>query len=81
MNIFEFYKTEIQETFSVAELIDLLSKYPKEMKIVITWESTIQGILKRNIYTSKEENFLFLDADGCFYKQSYAKDPKENENE
>ena len=63
---------------NVGELIEILSLYPQDMKVLITWESTTQALQKQNIYISKEEH-LVLDADGNSYKEEFAKDPKENE--
>lgn len=67
----------IKETLSIGELIDILNNYPKEMKVIITWESLTTTLTKENIYLSKW-NTLFLDADGNFYKEDFAKDPKED---
>ena len=68
----------LQDTLSVGELLKLLSKYPKKMKVIITWESTLHKIEKENIYES-DMGYLFLDADNNFYKKDYAKDVNENE--
>lgn len=71
-------KYVLKETMNVRELIEMLSLYPKDMKVIITWESTLKSIQKENIYVSKEGH-LYLDSDGNFYKEDFAKDPKENE--
>ena len=64
---------------TVATLIDLLKKYPSDMKVFTTWESTVNEITKKDVYESKEGH-LYIDGDACFYKDRFAKDPNENEN-
>lgn len=69
----------LSRSFNIQELTDFLSKYPKDMKIIITWESTYHEIEKKNIYLSKDKEFLYFDADDNFYKKDFAFDPHENE--
>ena len=67
-----------KDTLKVEQLINILKKYPKDMKVMITWESTVNEIKAHNIYESHTGS-LYLDADGNSYKNDYAKNPKENE--
>ena len=67
------------ESMSVGQLMDLLSKYPNEMKVLFTWEGIIKPIYKNNIYEDIHASLL-LDADSNFYKEGFAKDSKENES-
>lgn len=69
-----------KETMSVKDFIDLLKKYPPEMKVMSTWESTVHSVKKENIYIS-HTNRLFIDSDENFYKKEFAKDIQENELE
>ncbi len=62
---------------TVKELIDVLKKYPMDMKVLFTWESTYVPVLKSYIYKSKQGH-LYLDADYGSYKSIYAEDPNEN---
>lgn len=66
------------DTLKVGELIEILGKYPKEMRVLITWESTLNEFTRKNIYESVTGT-LYLDGDYNFYKQQFAKNPKENE--
>jgi hypothetical protein len=77
-DLFEREKFLVDETLTVAELIDILKKYPEKTKVIATWESTIKPLKMENIYVS-HTNTLYLDADYNFYKNDLAKDPKENE--
>lgn len=77
----ECYAQSIQESMTVGELVDILSQYPETMKIVTTWESSIQSISPKCIYTSNDGKYLYIDADYCFYKEDFARDPNENEDE
>lgn len=74
-------KQILNESLTIQELIDILSKYPKDMKIVTTWESTVNPILRRDIYLSKNGKFVYLDADYCSYKQEFAQDANENQED
>lgn len=67
------------ETLKVGQLIQFLSKYPKEMKVLFTWEGSVQSVDKKNIYQDVL-GCLLLDADENFYKGDFAKDPNENED-
>ncbi len=69
----------LKESLTVGGLIELLSKYPEYLKIMFTWESTINSIVKSNVYFSKLGSFIYLDADGNSYKHEFAEDPSENE--
>ncbi len=68
----------LKDTLTVGQMINLLNKYPKNMKVLCTWESTLNAIKKENIYISVTDK-IYIDADGCFYKKEFAKDPMENE--
>ncbi len=68
----------LEDTLTVGGLIDVLSKYPVEMKIMITWESTVNRFEKKNIYLAVTGT-LYFDADGNFYKDAFSKNVKENE--
>lgn len=63
----------IPDTLNVKQLIEILSRYPQDMKVITTWESTIHSILQENIYESKEGH-LYLDADDNSCKDDYSKD-------
>ena len=77
----EHEKLTINESFTIKELMEVLAKYPQDMKIITTWESTIKSIKKRDIYLSKDGKFVYLDADYCSYKEAFAKDPCENQRD
>lgn len=68
----------LHDTLTVEKLIKILQKYPKNMKVLITWESTVNELRERFIYESITGT-LYLDADYNFYKKDFAKDPNENE--
>ena len=67
-----------KDSITVGELIEILKSYPKKMKVMTTWESTLHSLQKKNVYVSVTGS-LYLDADENFYKEEFAKDPKENE--
>jgi len=72
----------LKGTMNVGELIELLQTYPKNMKIITTWESTVNTLEKKLVYKSKhltEEQYLFIDCDSGCYKDDFADNPKENE--
>jgi hypothetical protein len=60
------------ETLTVDQLIQVLKKYPKHMKVMGTWESTVNEIKEEWIYETIEGN-LYIDCDGGFYKESFEK--------
>lgn len=62
----------LENCLSVKEFINILQKYPPEMKIITTWESTVHALEEQNIYESKEGH-LYLDADYNFYKNQFSK--------
>ncbi len=68
----------IDQSMTVGELVDLLSKYPEDMIVLTTWESTVNSLLKREIYVS-HDGYLYIDADSGSYKKDFARDPMENE--
>lgn len=74
----ETEKYLLDDILCVKELIEFLKKYPKNMKILTTWESTLNILKKENIYESFTGT-LYLDADYNFYKKEFAKNSKENE--
>ncbi len=63
----------LKKTMSISELIDILKTYPKEMKVMFTWESTLKDLRKENIYEAKN-GALYLDADNNSYKREFAKE-------
>lgn len=63
---------ESQHTMTVGELMDVLSVYPKDMKVLTTWESTIHTIRRQYIYESHTGN-LYIDADEAFYRKDFEK--------
>jgi hypothetical protein len=60
----------IVDTLTVGRLIDILSKYPKQMKVMITWESTVNELKEEWIYEAKTGS-LYLDGDAGFYKDEF----------
>lgn len=62
----------IGETLTVGELINIPSKYPKEMKVMITWESTINELKEEWVYEAVTGS-LYLDGDTGFYKNQFKK--------
>lgn len=62
----------IKNTLTVGELIDILNKYPKEMKVMITWESTVNELREEFIYEAKSGT-LYLDGESGFYKEEFQK--------
>ncbi len=55
-------KEEYLETLTVGQLIEILNKYDKSMKVMTTWEGTINSIQEQFIYTSVTGT-LYIDAD------------------
>ena len=68
----ERLKWILPDTLSVGQLIEILKRYPPNMPVITTWESTIHGLQEDNIYESKEGN-LYIDADYNSYKDEFAK--------
>lgn len=67
----------------ISELIAALNERMNahgDVEVEITWESCRRDIDNSSIYLSKDGP-LFIDADGKFYKQSFAVDPTEGEDE
>lgn len=62
----------LKDTLTVQELIDILQQYPKDMKVLSTWESTVNSLTKDNIYESLTGS-LYLDADNNSYKENFCK--------
>lgn len=63
-------KLILEETLTVGELIAELQKYPSDMKVCTTWESTKHSLIHSNIYYSYWD-CLFIDADENFYRDRY----------
>lgn len=59
-------------SLTVSQLIGILQRYPKEMKVIVTWESTVHGLEEINIYEAYTGS-LYIDADANFYKEEYEK--------
>lgn len=66
------YEYELNQTITVGELIEELSKYPLDMKVMSTWESTKNSLRKEDIYYSFLD-CVFIDADSGYYKRDYEK--------
>jgi hypothetical protein len=66
----EVDKWTYDNSIIVEELIEVLKKYPKEMKCIFTWESTLVQFSGENIYPGNEQILLF-DADQNSYKDRY----------
>ena len=52
----------------VMELIEALNKYPQNLEVLITWESTFSDLDNEKIYQAKDGTVI-LDADENFYKE------------
>lgn len=78
MSDYLFEKEKYLKSLTVGELIDILKQYPSNMKVMITWESTVNEFKKMNVYEAVTGS-LYLDGDNSFYKNDFAKNPKENE--
>ena len=68
-----FYLYDIPDSLTIEELIEILSKFPKDLKVCTTWESTKHALRPENIYLSRF-GVLFIDADDNFYKKDYEND-------
>lgn len=66
------YEYQLNETITVGELIEELSKYPLDMKVMSTWESTKNVLRAEDIYYSFLD-CVFIDADSGYYKRDYEK--------
>lgn len=64
------YILNSEDNLTVRSLIDILLTFPQDMKVCTTWESTINGLEKQNIYVSRF-GVLLIDADGNCYKEDY----------
>jgi len=62
----------IEETINVKDLIEILKKYPQDMKVITTWEDSHHVLKEENIYESKD-GYLFFDCDDNFYKKDFMK--------
>jgi len=62
----------IEETINVKDLIEILKKYPQDMKVITTWEGIFHALKEENIYESKD-GYLFFDCDDNFYKKDFMK--------
>jgi hypothetical protein len=63
-------KSKFCDTMTVGELIRILQKFPEDIQIACTWESTIRSIDAENIYESKF-GCILIDSDFNYYKDSY----------
>jgi len=61
-----------EKTLNVGSLISILKKYPPEMKVLITWESTVNELYPEFIYEAYT-GALYLDGDYGFYKEDFKK--------
>lgn len=52
------------------ELIAELQKYPADVQVKITWETTVHAIKPENLYLSKD-GVLLIDADDNNYKKDF----------
>lgn len=65
-------KEEYLETLTVNELVKALERFPGDMKVFTTWESTVHSLLEHNVYEALTGS-LYLDADENFYKKDFKK--------
>jgi len=70
--LYLFEKEKFFNTLTVKELIEILKKYPDDMKVLITWESTVNELKKDFIYEAYTGS-LYLDGDYGFYKEEFKK--------
>ncbi len=70
-------KEKYKNSMDVSSLINLLKKYPSNMKVFVTWESTINELKPEFIYEA-ETGSLYIDGEYAFYKDDFAKNPNEN---
>lgn len=73
--LFEKERYLLKDTLTVQGLIEVLKKYPKDMKIMTTWQFTVHSLEKENIYESVTGR-LYLDAGENFYKDRFSKNEK-----
>jgi hypothetical protein len=62
----------LNDTLTVKQLIEILKKYPCDMKVMTTWESTVHELKEENIYETCTGK-LYLDAYENFYKKEFQK--------
>jgi len=65
-------KEMYSETLNVGQLIDILKKYPRDTKVMTTWESTLHDIKAEFIYIASTGT-LYIDADEGFYRKDFEK--------
>lgn len=51
-----------------------------DLEVDVTWESVTRGVWQDNVYLSKK-GVLLIDADENFYKNDFAVDPTEGDDE
>jgi hypothetical protein len=59
-------------TLTVEKLINILNKYPKQMPVMCTWESTVNELREEYIYEAMTGT-LYIDGDYGFYKKDFEK--------
>jgi hypothetical protein len=65
---------------TVRELIAELQKHVESNPdAIVTWEGTVHELTTEHLYRGRHprtgRQVLFIDADGCFYKQSFESPP------
>jgi hypothetical protein len=79
MNVYDQLLKKISsESMTAGQIIELLRKYPKDMMVFTTFGSCVRSIKSSHFYENRDGK-LFIDADLNRYKESFAKDPTENE--
>lgn len=71
-NFIEDFGEPDEDCLSVNDLINILKKFPPQMKVMITWESTIHSLEEENIYVSWRDTLL-IDGDCNTYKDDFQK--------
>lgn len=66
-------KERFLKTISVKELIEKLSKYPENLKVFVTWESTVNALENEFIYEATTGS-IYIDGDYGFYKKDFEKE-------
>lgn len=63
-------KEKYLNSLSVGELIEILNKLPKEKKVYVTWESTVNELTKEFVYEACTGS-IYIDGDYGFYKKDF----------
>ncbi len=57
---------------TVAELVEVLRRYPPDTRVQVTWETTVHEIDEDAVYLTPYDGLL-IDADGNAYKEWFLK--------